>query len=135
MPNKKGANIRTPTIPVTLKGDSSFSMKVLALVDSGADVSVIPKGLAEVLNLDLSKETQISYGISGEVKVKNSNMTITVQKNREKYTFAIPVQVILDDSAPIILGRQGFFEKFIITIDEKNKKVQLKRKTETFLGR
>jgi hypothetical protein len=28
---------------------------------------------------------------------------------------------------PIILGRAGFFQKFMITIDEKKKRVKLKR--------
>jgi len=132
MPNKKGTDVRTPTIPVVLGGNSSFPMKVLALIDSGADVSIIPKDLAEVLNLDLSKKTHVSFGICGKMKVKNSRMRIVVEKNREKYVFVIPVQVILDYDVPIILGRQGFFDKFVITIDEKNKKVKLKKKTELF---
>jgi len=62
LPDKKGANIRTPTIPVLLRGDSGMSIKVYALIDSGADVSIIPKQLAKLLNLDLSGKTDISYG-------------------------------------------------------------------------
>ena len=132
MPNKKGAKIKSPTIPVTLKGRSTFPIKVLALIDSGADVSIIPISLAELLNLNLPEEIQIAHGIGGEVKAKSSKMEIIVEKNREKYSFMIPVQVILDNNTPIILGRKGFFDKFIIAIDEKKKKVKLKRKTELF---
>lgn len=80
LPNKKGINKRTPTIPVTLKGRAQTPIQVYALIDSGADVSVIPKVLAEVLDLDLSGKTDISYGIGGEIKVKNSKMNISLQK-------------------------------------------------------
>jgi predicted aspartyl protease len=132
MPKKKGSNIRTPTIPVMLKGQSNFSMDVMALIDSGADMSVIPEGLAKVLNLDLSKPTQSSFGIGSEIKVKPSKMEITIKKNRENYKFVIPVEVILNDDAPIILGRKGFFDEFVITIDERNKKIKLKKRTELF---
>lgn len=125
--NKKGSDIRTPTIPVILKGNSETSIEVYALIDSGADVSVLPKALAELLNLDLSGKEEISYGIGGEIKVKNTKVHITMNKAREKYDFLIPVQVVLNgEEPPIILGREGFFEKFIVTIDEGRQKIRLK---------
>ena len=128
LPNKKGSDIRTPTIPVTLKGRAETPIQVYALIDSGADISIIPKALAEVLNLNLSGKTKISHGIGGEIKVKNSKMKVTVKKNHEEYTFDIPVQITLEkEEPPIILGRAGFFNKFIITIDEDRKKIRLKR--------
>ena len=125
--NKKGSDIRTPTIPIILKGNSETPIEVYALIDSGADVSVIPKALAEVLDLDLSGKEEISYGIAGEIKVKNTIMEITIQKPREQYNFSIPVQVVLEgEDPPIILGRNGFFDRFIISIDEARKKIKLK---------
>jgi len=54
-------------------------------------VSIIPKALAEVLNLDLPEETDISYGIGGEIKVKNTKMKVILNKNHEKYDLIIPV--------------------------------------------
>lgn len=128
LPNKKGQNVKTPTIPVILKGRSVTSIEVRALIDSGADVSVIPKALAEFLDLDLSGETDKSYGLSGEVNVKNTKMEISLGKGHEQYTFKIPVQVILTgEEPPIILGRNGFFDKFIVSINEPNQKIKLKR--------
>lgn len=127
LPNKKGNDQRTPTIPITLKGLAKTPIRVYALIDSGADISVIPKALAEVLDLDLSGKEEISYGIGGEIKVKNSKMSVIIKKPREEYNFEIPVQVVLTgEEPPIILGRAGFFEKFIITIDEARKKIKIK---------
>ncbi len=50
LPGKKGSKVKTPSIPIYFKGNSSLKMNVIALVDSGADCSVIPKGLAEILS-------------------------------------------------------------------------------------
>ena len=129
LPNKKGVDIRTPTIPITLKGRAETDIQVYALIDSGADVSIIPKALAEFLDLDLSGETHVSYGIAGEIKVKESRMQVTLKKNHEEtHTYIIPVQVILTgEEPPIILGRRGFFDKFVISIDEGKKKIKLKK--------
>ncbi len=130
LPNKKGVDIRTPTIPITLKGRAKINIKVYALIDSGADISIIPKALAEVLDLDLSGETHISYGVGGEIKVKDSKMRVTLEKkpHQETYSYTIPVQVILTgEEPPIILGRKGFFDKFIITLDESKQKIKLKK--------
>lgn len=41
-----------PYVPITLIGRKE-SLNILALLDSGADVSVIPKGIADILGLDL----------------------------------------------------------------------------------
>ena len=127
LPNKKGVDRRTPTIPVILNGNAEISLPVYALVDSGADISVIPKALAEVLDLDLEGKTHESYGIAGEIKVKDSKMKVTISKNHESYSYIIPVQVVLTgEEPPIILGRAGFFNKFIIFIDESKQKIKFK---------
>ncbi len=100
---------------------------VYALIDSGADISVIPKDLAEVLDLDLSGEKEISYGIGGKIEVKTTKMEILLKKGRDEYRFVIPVQVVLTgEEPPIILGRKVFFEKFIISFDEARKKIKIK---------
>jgi len=133
LPNKKGENIRTPTIPVTLRGRAETPIQVYALIDSGADVSIVPKALAEFLDLDLTGATGESYGIAGKIEVKGSKMRVTVEKNREDYSFDIPVQIILTgEEPPIILGRRGFFNKFIISIDEDKQKVRFKRLTKKY---
>ncbi len=134
LPNKKGEDIRTPSIPIVLKGNAQTSIKVIALIDSGADVSIIPKALAEFLNLDLSGKTMEGYGIAGKIEVKESKMMVILKKDHEeKHEYTIPVQVILTgEEPPIILGRRGFFNKFVITIDEVKQKVKLKKVNKSY---
>ena len=120
-----GTEARTPSIPVSLKGKESID--VVTLLDSGADVSVIPKSFAEIIGLDLDGNKSHAEGIGGKVETIDSKMYINIKKGHENYTFQIPVKVIPDDHTPIILGREGFFNKFIISFDQYELKVSLKR--------
>lgn len=50
------------------------------------------------------------------------------EKLNKRYNFQIPVKVILkEDDFPILLGTAGFFNKFIITFNQKEEKILLKR--------
>ena len=129
LPGKKGSNVKTPSIPIYFKGNSSLRMNVIALVDSGADCSVIPKGLAEILNLGLTGPKQDSFGFGGKIECVESHIQILLSQNHEKHEFKIPVLVSSDDSCPIILGRNKFFNKFKITFDSKHQKLILKKYT------
>ena len=85
------------------------------------------KDVADILGLDLSGNIEPSYGIGGKVDSVESKIVIFVEKGHEKYTFTIPVKVILGNfDFPILLGRAGFFEKFVISFDENQEKVSLK---------
>ena len=129
LPGKKGTQIKTPSIPIRFKGNSNLHINAVALVDSGADCSVLPMGLAEVLNLDLTGPKQDSFGFGGKIECIESSVTIQIRQNHERYEFKIPILISSDDSCPIILGRDRFFEKFKITFDGKKQKLTLKRDT------
>ena len=121
-----GTEVKIPSIPVLFSGKEKF--ETLALLDSGADISAMSKGVAEILGLDLSGEKEFAYGIGGKVDAVESKVNITIEKGHEKYNFVIPVKVILGDyDFPILLGRADFFDKFVICFDETQQKVSLKR--------
>ncbi len=57
-------------------------------------------------------------------------MNLEVGKPHEQYNFTLPVKVILEDGdkeMPVLPGRKGFFDKFIITFNQKEEKVILKK--------
>ena len=129
-----GANeTKKPVVKLTLKGRSGTPIEVLGLLDSGAYVSVIPRGLADFLNLKRGSPTH-SKGIGGEISVRDSHVNIQVRASRghERHNLVcVPVQVASDDNVPIIVGRSGFFDKFTITFDEKRHSIRLKRNNDT----
>lgn len=121
-----GTEVKTPSIPILLSGKEKF--ETMALLDSGADISAIPEAVAEILGLDLTGKRVPAYGIGGKLDSIESGVSISVEKGHEHYTFQIPVKVILGDyDFPILLGREGFFDKFIISFDQTQEKVLLKR--------
>lgn len=117
---------KTPLLPIIISGTQSID--TLAIPDSGADITAIPLSLAESIGLDLSANKDKCVGIGGWVNSIPSTMNIKIGNEHENYSFMIPVKVILDKyDFPILLGRLGFFDKFIISFDEKKQKVKLKR--------
>ena len=121
-----GTKVKTPSIPIQLDGKEKFD--TIALIDSGADISAIPLDIAEILGLDLSGEETPAYGIGGKVNSVETKMSIKIEKGHEQYAFQIPIKVILGDyDFPILLGRAGFFSEFVISFDESQEKVSLKK--------
>ena len=122
-----GTDSRTPSIPIILTGkDSKFD--AIVLIDSGADISAISKDMAEILELNLSGERDFAFGIGGKVEAVESKMSLAIEKAHEHYELTIPVKVILGDyDFPILLGRAGFFDEFIITFNQKEQKIFLKK--------
>jgi hypothetical protein len=120
--------VKIPAIPITLLGKNNF--EALALIDSGADISVIPESIAELIELPLPDLKTTAYGIGGEVDAKETTIELRITKGHERYQLKIPIKVILGNyDFPILLGRKGFFDGFAITFDQAQEKVSLKRKT------
>lgn len=116
-----GTESRTPSIPITLLGTERFDS--VALIDSGADISAIPKEVAEILGLDLSGEITLTFGIGGKVDAVESKMRVIIEKGHEHYSLEIPAKIILGDyDFPILLGREGFFDEFVISFHQKKTK-------------
>lgn len=121
-----GTPVKTPSIPILLKWKEQF--ETIALVDSGADVSAMPQAVAEILQCDLDGKIMPAYGIGGKVDSVQTKVDISIEKGHEHYEFQIPIKVILGQyDFPILLGRLGFFDRFVISFDQTQGKVMLKR--------
>lgn len=112
-----GSFVKAPLIPVTFIGKESFD--TVALIDSGADISAMPRETAEILGLNIKGDLSNAYGICGKVSSVQTTTTIRIHKGHEDYRLPLPVKVILDNyDFPILLGRLGFFDNFAITFDQ-----------------
>ena len=88
-------NTKTPSIPISLKGNGNSSFEFIALVDSGADLSVIPQDVAELLGLDLTGKKQKVRGIGGWLESIEEKIILNISKGHENYNFIIPVKIII----------------------------------------
>ncbi|MCX6750700.1 MAG: retropepsin-like aspartic protease [Candidatus Pacearchaeota archaeon] len=116
-----GTFSRCPVIPISLD-----KFDTIALIDSGADISAMFKEMAESLDLNMEGEQDVAFGVGGKVKSLNSTISFSITQGHEKYQLNIPIKIILDDfSFPLLLGRRGFFNEFVITFDENKERFSL----------
>src|SRR3989338_7162786 len=101
VPRPDGTLRDAPYIPVYVHHSSGRLVKVVALIDSGADTAVVPKDLAIALGLRESSKTEDTGGIGGTVAVRRARLTLQIRGERERYALRIPVLVIQDENADV----------------------------------
>lgn len=123
---RSGDIIYRPMIPLTIEGKEKLD--IIGVLDSGSDITILPKEIAEIIKPNYTGENEIS-GISGNiVKAKQGKIRISFGKGRESYNFDVPILVPIEkEDVPIIIGRWGFFEQFKITFSEAERKIYFKK--------
>ena len=129
VPRPDGTLRKAPFIPIHVTNKFGKPMKIVALLDSGADDAVIPKDLADILGLKEGKVDVETGGIGGKVKVKKTRLRFRIKGDRENYSLDVPALILQDPNAdvPLLLGRHGFFEQFHITFKQDEEKAILKK--------
>jgi len=123
---KSGNTTRRPLIPLTFIGTKEKE-DFMGILDTGSDVTIIPREVAEVLGVKYVGEDEIS-GLSGNtIKVDQGYFEIIFGKDRKEYQFTIPVYVPKEEGGQIIIGRMGFFEQFRITFCEAERRMIFKK--------
>jgi len=95
----------------------------LALIDSGASVSILNLDIAGQLGIEIESGTKTTLaGVSGRIAGYIHKVKMRVSGK----TFICPVVFSREYKASFnLLGRKAFFEKFKITFDEAQKRVIL----------
>jgi hypothetical protein len=114
-----------PMIPVNLKKNER-SIETLALIDSGATISVFQGSLGESLGIDLeSGKKKLFQGIGGKIIGYIHSVVLKIANLEFDCEVAFSYELATSMN---ILGRKGFFDKFLLTFDEQRKEVILKPK-------
>ncbi len=120
--------IYRPTIPILFKNGKHFIFTEAA-IDSGADYTILPIEIAGVLNIKLDKRNKRTFeGAGGNpFTVYRSPNSIEHIIRQEKFrTHKWNSGVFFSESQPtILLGQNGFLDKFVVTLDGKKKEVRL----------
>jgi len=115
-----------PLITVVLRnGDKK--QKIFALVDSGADACLFPKGVGEQLGIDIRGGQRMDFtGLGGnrspfyfhEIEILLGQYHV-----KTKIGFSNSYHIGMSG----ILGQLGFFDKFAVSFDHKNKFVEIRK--------
>jgi hypothetical protein len=113
-----------PLIPVTLTAGRK-SARLLALIDSGADNTLFSLQVAAMLGLNLRKAPADSFcGTSGHEQVARYRR-LTVRVGTVGYPTLVGFAELPCDVAGI-LGQDGFFDRFTVTLDQARGLILLK---------
>lgn len=111
--SKYFGTIVRPVVEVRLHG--AVSVNEVFYVDSGADVTIIPRSVGELLELELREEDIIDLHGIGEsalsVVIKSVDMEIAGTR------FTARVGWALTERIPLLLGRLDIFDHFRIIFD------------------
>lgn len=112
-----------PIIEVKLKS-SKKEMAVKALVDSGASFSVFRAEVADYLGIPINKGKSIYLtGIGGRILGYLHKLPVRVGAKKYSCKIVFSKEYVVSFN---ILGRDNFFLPFLITFNERGKKVILK---------
>ena len=110
-------------IPLQLLTKTGYQT-VLFLLDTGADLTMLPKHIAEWLGIDLDKlPKDRSYGIEG-----GKGVTVWIGKIRVKicvHELEIRCLFSENEACPYILGRADIFSHFNILFNNAKDKIKL----------
>lgn len=111
-----------PRITILVKKGDSYH-PLTFLFDSGADITMLPYPIAELLNIDLkSSAIDYTYGINeNPVKVYVNQITIKIGND----IFPIRCFFSSNKRAPLLLGRVDIWGKYNIIFNNAKKRLIL----------
>lgn len=131
-----------PKIEVAFRKNSSKTnretnpeIRLYGLVDSGADITFIPKQIAEILKLELKEETKkTSKSASEPFETYRTTTYLEIfYKGRRIPIGEIETAIQVKPTPPedvekmILLGRNSVFSEYIITFNESKKMMRFEK--------
>ena len=106
---------RRPLIPILVESSAGKQLIVDALVDTGADVTLFPSAVADILAIDLTNapERPLSSALGVITKYREHEVILELRRAPgEIQRWRTTVGFVARPMVYSILGTQGFFEFF-----------------------
>lgn len=121
IPTSKDREIVEPALAVYLRTANGRFVRETFIVDSGADMSMGLRKLCELLDLDWEAGEPVQlHGISPrpECAIKATIHEVEIYVREAALSITIPI-CFADGDAPLLLGREGFFDFFRVQFDKQ----------------
>jgi len=111
-----GKFVKRPVVEIEISHKKQ-ARKFLAVIDSGADNTLMPSYIADVLGIDRGGRPRYSVmGISMEpIEGFIADIDFLVRKQATKFTAPV---VFIERNIPILLGQEGFFDTYRIRFEK-----------------
>jgi len=118
-----GATFLVPVVLAELP-TSHGVYPIRLLLDSGADCTMLSRALGELAGIDVTSLPKVNVkGIAGQsVEVYRGTVRLRIAK---LVLPSIPCLYVDSMMNPLLLGREGFFDLFNITLDNRRKRTVL----------
>jgi hypothetical protein len=118
-----GATVLVPVILAELPTPYGV-YPIRLLLDSGADCTMLSRALGELAGIDVTSLPKVNVkGIAGQsVEVYRGTVSLRIANLQLS---SIPCLYVESMMTPLLLGREGFFDLFNITLDNRRKKTVL----------
>lgn len=138
--NDEENEIKRPRIEIAMRKSRDIAnvstnpeFRTFGLVDSGADISFIPRSIADILGLDLDATSiKATQSASGEFKTYRTTMYLEIIHKKQRVEVdmvdvAVPQEDKMTENLEkqVLVGRNGLFDKYRITFDEASKTISL----------
>jgi len=125
--SKRLGQVLKPIIPVTIIG-AKRGVNAFMLLDSGADLSLIPYSVGDAIGLDLDIENRSEVQGIGEGSVPYILSQARIRIGDIETAMRIGWALI--EEVPLILGRLDVFQAFSVEFREFENKIVLKHQNE-----
>jgi hypothetical protein len=100
----------------------------LGLVDSGADMTVLPKAIAEFVGAAmLSSNPGFALGVGGEIELAYGKVLLQIDFGKNTHRWRVTVGIAEETWTEAVLGHAGFLQFFDATFFGEKRALQLKR--------
>ena len=125
--SKRLGEVLKPIISVTIIG-AKESADVFMLLDSGADLSLIPYSVGEAIGLELNMENRGEVQGIGEGSIPYLLSQVRIKIGEVETSIRIGWALI--EEVPLILGRLDVFKQFSVDFREFENKIILRHQSE-----
>lgn len=114
-----------PKIPLRLLGPTGLDAFTTALVDSGADETVVPYSFAKSLDVKLDRRSQWLYAADGRpVRVRYGVVELVIARDGLSYHWTSKV-AFQKDRPYSVLGFAGCLDRMTVSFDGPNQQVHI----------
>lgn len=119
-------SVYKPLITIVLRNQEK-KQKLFALVDSGADAYLFPKGVADQLGIDAKSGVRMDFTGLGGSRSPYFFHEVEILFGDYRIQTRVGFSTSYDIGAGGILGQQGFFDQFVISFNHRNKFIEIKK--------